>query len=190
MNKNFIRTLAATAAFLASASTLAFKDGTAGSTSEGELNINLIVEKQISIAGFDKDLTLDSGNSYTDSENVCVGRFATDSYSVSFSGANANAGVQEFRLSDGAATPTYVIYEVRFDDDTDAADVTAVDATTGVSAGPYITTNNLNCTGAGGAGDTDNAQIQVSVSAAEINAAGNSGVSSFSDVLTVTVTAL
>ncbi|WP_346839071.1 hypothetical protein [Microbulbifer sp. SAOS-129_SWC] len=180
MKINAIRSLLATTALATSALALAATDGGAGNTSTGDLLVTLNVTQLISVGGLN-DLTLDNSNDFQAADDICVGQIGgvTD-FSVDFSGANA-AGGNQFLLDDG--TGNTLSYRVFFDNDADASDGTEADAGNGAvtPTGTYTTMGALGC------GDgVENSQILVQIDPSELLNATNT---SYTDTLTVTVTA-
>ncbi|WP_066966801.1 hypothetical protein [Microbulbifer sp. Q7] len=178
MKKFALRSLAAAAA-LAATSAFAATDGENGVTSEGNLTVNLLIDKLISIGGLD-DIDLAQNATtlmYTGVSNLCVGGLASYNYNITFTGGNNG-----FLLTDGSVN---IPYSVLYDHDSDASDGTTAAHSTGFDVNGE-TLGTLGCDGTGGT--TDNAQILVEVDPADIP--DTATATNYSDVLTVTVTAL
>lgn len=188
MTKTILRPLIAAAvastSFAISFGTHAASDGIAGSSSSsGNFDITLTVPTQIIVKNF-ADMALNTsgatlGNPIQGSEDICVGGIGFANYSVNLSsqnGSTGGSGTAPFQLNgSGQNLP----YSAAFINNTSSSSGTAAD-TSGDISGSFARNDNLNC-------GTDNARVFVSVAAADWESANET---SYSDTLTVTVTAL
>ncbi|MBY6190497.1 hypothetical protein KUV22_08725 [Microbulbifer agarilyticus] len=182
MKKFALRSLVAAAALAASTSVSAANDGSNGLTSQGDLLITLEIDQLISIGGLD-DIVLAQDPTtlqYTGVSDFCVGGLATTNYDVTLAGSGST-----FELTDGGSGGDPVPYSVSYDHDNDASDGTVATHNDPISY-TSVTLNDLGCTGAGGTGNTNNAQILISVAPSDIP---NNAAADYTDTLTVTVAA-
>lgn len=185
MKKMTIRTLAVAALAAASLNTFAANDGTVGSSSSsGDFDITLTVATQIVATNFD-DMPLDTasatlGNPIEGFEDICVGGIGFANYSVNLASTNGvsggGSGSNDFQLNGSSQD---LPYTASFIDNTSSTSGTAADSA-GDVAGSFARTSNVACA-------SDNARVIVSIDSADWETATEA---SYSDTLTVTVTAL
>ncbi|MGL6159372.1 hypothetical protein [Microbulbifer sp.] len=179
-----LRILAAASLAAVTFNSFAATDGTVGSSnSSGNFDITLTVPTQIIVKNFD-DMALNTtgatlGNPIEGTEDICVGGIGFGNYSVSLSsqnGSTGGSGTDPFQLNGvGQNLP----YSAAFINNTSSTTGTAAD-TNGDITGSFARNGNLDC-------DTDNARVFVTIGATEWESAVET---SYSDTLTVTVTAL
>lgn len=171
-------TAAAGLSFAASAAT----QGTPGATSSGSVNITLTIPHLVRITGLD-DLALvhSATGDITGSELFCVNDNlnATDrGYYITATSQNGSG--TDFRLL--TTGPAYLVYDVNFDDDTDASD--GVNLNNGTQSTTEFDSGSA--TNMGASCSSPNASIRVTITEAAHQAAQ---AGSYSDVLTLLVTA-
>jgi len=119
--------LAAVALISMSGSAFAATDGTVGSTSTGDLDINLVIPNLIQVSSM-SDIDLGSWNgsgAKTGSDTICVYDNSGGNYNATFTG---NGSGSAFTLSDGSHT---IAYTVTYSDGGIASAVTSGTALTG-----------------------------------------------------------
>ncbi|MEW5249322.1 hypothetical protein [Microbulbifer discodermiae] len=184
MKRILICSLTAAMAAMTSVSTSAANDGVAGSSSSsGDFDITLNVPTQIIVKNFN-NMLLDTtaatlGAPIVGTEDICVGGIGFASYSVNLSsqnGSSGGVGSDPFQLN---GTSQNLPYTAAFIDNVANSTGTGADVN-GDITGSFARNGNLDC-------QSDNARVFVTVDAAVWESANET---SYSDTLTVTVTAL
>lgn len=178
--KPFVRYLIA--ASIAVAAVNANAQVTSAQSADTDITVSLTLPQLIELEGLN-DIAIDAssflGANATGSDNFCVGGYGYSTYSIQFDSANANG--TQFRMIDGAATPSYVNYNVDFAND--LTSISHLSAESGVAlTGNERGVSNIACATSG-----ENRQLLVTVLQADWENAN--ALSTFSDTLTVTVTA-
>lgn len=181
--------VAVLAAAALNASAASNPPGATSGSSEGSLDINLNLTPFIIVNGFE-DMTLDatSNSDISGTDNLCVGGFGFQTFSVEFGSLNGNAKVgtssatDPFLLVDGSTSET-IPYSVGFAKGASAAaaDATSNDGTLGTTF-QRDAADTISACETGG----ENATLFVSVNASAWQAVDGD---TFTDTLTVQVTA-
>ncbi|MFV8781631.1 hypothetical protein ACNKU7_04330 [Microbulbifer sp. SA54] len=154
---------------------------TTAQSDKTDITVSLTLPQLIELEGLN-DIAIDAGSFLGDnargSDNFCVGGYGYSTYSIQFDSANANG--TQFRMVDGGAT-SYVNYNVDFAND--LTSVSHVSAESGVA----LTGNERGAANVACATSGENRQLLVTVLQADWENAN--ALSTFSDTLTVTVTA-
>lgn len=182
-----LRTIAAVAATALSLNAAAVTNPTAATanTSEGDFLITLNLTPFIIVNSFE-DMTLDAtaNGDISESQDICVGGYGFDDYSIDFSSANGSTGgtgTAAFELL-GTAAGDVVPYSVAFANNT--TDTTGTESTDGTMGSTRFARQ---ATAADCTGGAENARIFVSVDSDNWQ---DSDDSVFEDTLTVTVSAI
>ena len=149
-------------------------DGALGATSTGTQDVSVIIGDQVKLSGVSSiglGSYAGSGN-VTASDTMCVYRNSTGSYKVKLTSANQNAGA--FRMQ---ASGSFLAYAV---DWTDGTPTTTSNVTSDVEISGQVGHSTAEDCGA-----VDNAQIDVTVAEAALQAAPSG---SYSDTITILVT--
>ncbi len=181
--RNFLALVTAAAVATGSCAALAATQGTPGATSTGTIGITLTIPHQVRITGLtDLALTYTATGNITGSKTFCVNdNLDAGGRGYFITASSANGSGSDFRLT--ASGPLYLIYDLDYDDDTDAG-------TGGASLNnAVITTTEFDsgsATDMGASCSTPNASILVTITEAAHQAAQ---AGSYSDTLTLLVTA-
>ncbi|SDJ67223.1 hypothetical protein [Microbulbifer yueqingensis] len=181
--KQRFQLLAAVALAAVAFNASAANQGTVGTTaSSGDFLINLTISPAIVVGMLDDmDLSVDGatpGTPIVGRENICVGGIGATTYTVALDSANGSDGFT--LLGNGGDT---MPYKVNYANDTDIAstgDAATDNTAIAPAGGDYTLNETLAC-------DTETSQVIVSVPHTSWEAATDS---SYTDTLTVTVTAL
>ncbi|WP_226662992.1 hypothetical protein [Microbulbifer aggregans] len=155
---------------------------TSAQSADTDITVSLTLPQLIELEGLN-DITIDAGSflgaNATGSDDFCVGGYGYSTYSIQFDSANASG--TQFRMADSGTTPSYVNYNVDFAND--LGSVSHIPAESGVAlTGNERGVANIACATSG-----ENRQLLVTVLQSDWENAN--ALSTFSDTLTVTVTA-
>ena len=152
-----------------SAGAFAANDGALGFTSQGDVDINLVINDEVRISGM-TDINLNfSGTDVTGNTSVCIYRNTAATYEITATGSGT-AGA--FELSNGTDT---VDYTVAYDDFTSATPVVPLTTGNTVTRDGADQTDDT-CTGLLSTGPTGDISVTVNASdAAALPAATYSG---------------
>ncbi len=152
-------------------------DGALAATSIGTTDVTVTIADRVQVSNLDTIVlgTYLGSGTLVGTDDMCIYRSSTGAYDIQLDSANAGAA-SEFRLAAGL---NFIVYQLQFDDDSDAA----VGGTI-VLDGDSVTNQ------AGHASDTtcgavDNAEIRVFITEANLQAAV---AGSYTDTVTLTVT--
>ena len=175
----------ATAAAVATGSLAAFaaSDGTPGATSTGSLDVTLTIPHLVRITGLDDiPLVHAAEGDITGSDSFCVNdNLSATGRGYTIKASSANGSGSDFRML--TTGPLYLVYDVDFDDDSDAG-------TGGTDLDHNVTSPTEFDSGAavnmGSSCTSPNASVLITVTEAAHQAAQ---AGSYSDTLTLLITA-